>query len=56
MVNDNIKMWTELNIDLKSPNILLSALGPIFREVYLSFNRPIIYSSAVIYQYLHTLS
>ncbi len=41
MVNDNIKMWTELNIDLKSHNILLSAMGPIFQEVYLSQkNRP----------------
>ena len=41
MANDNIKMWTELNIDLKSHDIILSALGPIFQEVYLSQkNRP----------------
>src|SRR5512136_2561408 len=41
MTNDTIKMWTELNIDLKSHNMLLSALGPIFQEVYLSQkNRP----------------
>lgn len=41
MANDNIQMWTELNIDLKSHDILLSALGPIFQDVYLSQkNRP----------------
>jgi benzoyl-CoA reductase/2-hydroxyglutaryl-CoA dehydratase subunit BcrC/BadD/HgdB len=41
MSNDNIKMWTELNIDLKSHDMLLSALGPIFQDVYLSQkNRP----------------
>lgn len=41
MSNDNIKMWTDLNIDLKSHDMLLSALGPIFQNVYLSQkNRP----------------
>ncbi len=41
MTNENIQMWTDLNIDLKSHDILLSALGPIFQEVYLSQkNRP----------------
>ncbi len=41
MANDNIKMGTERNIDLKSQDILLSALGPIFQDVYLSQkNRP----------------
>ena len=41
MSNDNIKMWTDLNIDLKSHDMLLSALGPIFQDVYLSQkNRP----------------
>ena len=41
MVNDNVQMWTELNIDLKSHDTLLNALGPIFQEVYLSQkNRP----------------
>jgi benzoyl-CoA reductase/2-hydroxyglutaryl-CoA dehydratase subunit BcrC/BadD/HgdB len=41
MANDNIQMWTELGIDLKSHDVLLNALGPIFQEVYLSQkNRP----------------
>ncbi len=41
MVSDNVRMWTDLNIDLKSHDMLLSALGPIFQEVYLSQkNRP----------------
>jgi benzoyl-CoA reductase/2-hydroxyglutaryl-CoA dehydratase subunit BcrC/BadD/HgdB len=41
MVNENVQMWTDLGIDLKSHDILLSALGPIFQEVYLSQkNRP----------------
>jgi benzoyl-CoA reductase/2-hydroxyglutaryl-CoA dehydratase subunit BcrC/BadD/HgdB len=41
MTTDNVQMWQELNIDLKSHDILLSALGPIFQEVYLSQkNRP----------------
>jgi benzoyl-CoA reductase/2-hydroxyglutaryl-CoA dehydratase subunit BcrC/BadD/HgdB len=41
MTNENIQMWTDLNIDLKSHDILLSALGSIFQEVYLSQkNRP----------------
>ncbi|MFH0769183.1 MAG: double-cubane-cluster-containing anaerobic reductase [Chloroflexota bacterium] len=41
MTNENIQMWTELNIDLKSHDVLLNALAPIFQEVYLSQkNRP----------------
>ena len=36
MANDNIQMWTELNIDLKSHDMLLNALGPMFQEIYLS--------------------
>ena len=41
MVNENVQMWTELNIDLKSHDMLMNALGPIFQEVYLSQkNRP----------------
>jgi benzoyl-CoA reductase/2-hydroxyglutaryl-CoA dehydratase subunit BcrC/BadD/HgdB len=41
MANENIQMWTDLNIDLKSHDVLLNALGPIFQEVYLSQkNRP----------------
>jgi benzoyl-CoA reductase/2-hydroxyglutaryl-CoA dehydratase subunit BcrC/BadD/HgdB len=41
MPNENIQMWTDLNIDLKSHDMLLNALGPIFQEVYLSQkNRP----------------
>jgi len=41
MANDNVQMWADLNINLKSHDILLNALGPIFQEVYLSQkNRP----------------
>ena len=41
MANENVQMWTELGIDLKSHDMLLNALGPIFQEVYLSQkNRP----------------
>jgi hypothetical protein len=41
MANDNVQMWTELGIDLKSHNLLLNALGPVFQEIYLSQkNRP----------------
>jgi benzoyl-CoA reductase/2-hydroxyglutaryl-CoA dehydratase subunit BcrC/BadD/HgdB len=41
MANENVQMWTELNIDLNSHDVLLGALGPIFRDVYLSQkNRP----------------
>jgi benzoyl-CoA reductase/2-hydroxyglutaryl-CoA dehydratase subunit BcrC/BadD/HgdB len=41
MVNENVQMWTELDIDLKSHDMLLNALGPIFQEVFLSQeNRP----------------
>jgi benzoyl-CoA reductase/2-hydroxyglutaryl-CoA dehydratase subunit BcrC/BadD/HgdB len=41
MVNENVQMWTDLYIDLKSHDMLLNALGPIFQEVYLSQkNRP----------------
>ena len=41
MVNENVQMWTELNIDLNSHDVLLGALGPIFKDVYLSQqNRP----------------
>jgi len=41
MTNDNIKMWTELGIDLEKHDNLLNALGPIFQEIYLSQqNRP----------------
>jgi len=41
MSNDNIQMWKELGIDLESHDMLLSALGPIFQEIYLSQkNRP----------------
>ncbi len=41
MANGNQQMWTELGIDLKSHDMLLNALGPIFQEVYLSQkNRP----------------
>ena len=41
MTDENIQMWTDLGIDLKSHDMLLSALGPAFQEVYLSQkNRP----------------
>ncbi len=41
MTNDNVQMWTDLDVDLKSHDMLLNALGPIFQEVYLSQkNRP----------------
>jgi len=36
MADDNVRMWTELDIDLKSHDVLLNALGPIFKEIYLS--------------------
>jgi benzoyl-CoA reductase/2-hydroxyglutaryl-CoA dehydratase subunit BcrC/BadD/HgdB len=37
----NEQMWSELGIDLKSHGQLMNALGPIFKEVYLSQkNRP----------------
>jgi len=41
MTTDNREMWAELGIDLKPHDALLSALGPIFQDVYLSQkNRP----------------
>jgi benzoyl-CoA reductase/2-hydroxyglutaryl-CoA dehydratase subunit BcrC/BadD/HgdB len=41
MANENVQMWTDLNIDVRSHDMLLNALGPIFQEVYLSQkNRP----------------
>jgi benzoyl-CoA reductase/2-hydroxyglutaryl-CoA dehydratase subunit BcrC/BadD/HgdB len=41
MADDNTKMWQELSIDLKPHETLLSALGPMFGEIYLSQkNRP----------------
>src|SRR5512143_1890892 len=41
MANHNLQMCTALNIDLKSPDILLNDPGPIFQEVFLSqANRP----------------
>ncbi len=41
MANDNVQMWTDLDIDLKSHDMFWNALGPIFQEVYLSQkNRP----------------
>ncbi len=36
MTSDNVKMWGELGIDLQKHDMLLSALGPIYQEVYLS--------------------
>jgi benzoyl-CoA reductase/2-hydroxyglutaryl-CoA dehydratase subunit BcrC/BadD/HgdB len=36
MASDNVQMWQELGIDLKSHDLLLTALGPAFQEVYLT--------------------
>ncbi|MFH1032540.1 MAG: double-cubane-cluster-containing anaerobic reductase [Chloroflexota bacterium] len=36
MTSENIQMWKELGIDLKSHDTLLSGLGPIYQQVYLS--------------------
>ena len=41
MTTDNRHMWADLGIDLKRHDVLLNALGPIYKEVYLSqTNRP----------------
>jgi len=41
MTTDNRQMWADLGIDLKRHDVLLNALGPIYKEVYLSqTNRP----------------
>jgi benzoyl-CoA reductase/2-hydroxyglutaryl-CoA dehydratase subunit BcrC/BadD/HgdB len=41
MIDDNVKMWEELGIDLEIHETLLNALGPMFREIYLTQeNRP----------------
>jgi benzoyl-CoA reductase/2-hydroxyglutaryl-CoA dehydratase subunit BcrC/BadD/HgdB len=41
MANENVPMWEELGIDLKTHETLLNALGPMFGEIYLSQkNRP----------------
>jgi len=41
MTNDNRQMWTELGIDLERHDMLLNALGPAYKEIYLSqTNRP----------------
>ncbi len=41
MTNDNSKMWTDLGIDLERHDTLLNALGPAYKEIYLSqMNRP----------------
>ena len=36
MTTDNSRMWQELGIDLKSHDVLMNALGPIYQETYLS--------------------
>lgn len=36
MADDNVKMWQELDIDLKTHDTLLGALGPVYQEIYLS--------------------
>lgn len=33
---DNVKLWEELGIDLQPHETLLNALGPVYREIYLS--------------------
>ncbi len=41
MANDNVRMWQELGIDLKTHDMLMNALPPMFQEIYLSQkNRP----------------
>jgi len=41
MTPDNKKMWEELGIDMKPHDVLMGALGPIYKEIYLSQqNRP----------------
>ena len=41
MTDDNRKMWADLGIDLEPHGALLSALGPIYQDIYLSQqNRP----------------
>ena len=41
MTTDNIQMWKELDIDLKRHETLMSTLGPVYQEIYLSQpNRP----------------
>jgi len=41
MTTDNRQMWKELGIDLESHDALLSGLGPVYQEIYLSQkNRP----------------
>jgi len=41
MTNDNRQMWTDLGIDLERHDMLLNALGPAYKEIYLSqMNRP----------------
>jgi hypothetical protein len=36
LTTDNIETWKELDIDLQPHETLLSALGPIYQEIYLS--------------------
>jgi benzoyl-CoA reductase/2-hydroxyglutaryl-CoA dehydratase subunit BcrC/BadD/HgdB len=41
MTTDNREMWRELGIDLKQHDLLMNALPPIYKEIYLSQkNRP----------------
>jgi benzoyl-CoA reductase/2-hydroxyglutaryl-CoA dehydratase subunit BcrC/BadD/HgdB len=41
MTDDNIQIWKELGLDLEPHDTLLNALGPIYKEIYLSQeNRP----------------
>ena len=41
MTTDNRQMWKELGIDIESHDALLSGLGPVYQEIYLSQkNRP----------------
>ncbi|MFH1486357.1 MAG: 2-hydroxyacyl-CoA dehydratase, partial [Chloroflexota bacterium] len=40
-MDDNRQMWTELGIDLEQHDVLLNALSPLYKEIYLSQeNRP----------------
>jgi len=41
MTNDNVQMWEKLDIDMKPHAMLMTALGPMYQEIYLAQeNRP----------------
>lgn len=41
MTDNNQKLWSELGVDLKQHDVLLNALGPIYKDIYVAQeNRP----------------